>query len=280
MKNLGYYNGKYDLIENMTVPMNDRACYFGDGIFEVAYSRNYKIYSLDEHMDRLYDSADILGLNIPITKAEFSALLYELSAKVDSDEQHIYWQVSRGTEFRNHAPDKSLKANIWVMIRPMKIKDIYTPMKLITLDDTRFLHCNMKTLNLIPTVLASERAVAAGADEAVFHRSGRVTECAHSNVSIRKDGVFRTAPTDNLILPGIARANLIRFCGDLGIPVDETPFTLDELMDADEIIVSSSGSFCIAVDEIDGKPVGGKAPALLRSIQDAAVRDFEAATKA
>ena len=97
MKNLGYYNGKYDLIENMTVPMNDRACYFGDGIFEVAYSRNYKIYSLDEHMDRLYDSADILGLNIPITKDEFSALLYEFSAKVDSDEQHIYRARGYGT---------------------------------------------------------------------------------------------------------------------------------------------------------------------------------------
>ena len=112
MENLGYYNGRYDLLENMTVPMNDRACYFGDGIFEVAYCRNYKIYSLDEHMDRMYVSAAKLGLNIPITKSEFSALLYDLSAKVDSPDQLIYWQLSRGTELRNHAPLSELSANI------------------------------------------------------------------------------------------------------------------------------------------------------------------------
>ncbi len=86
MENLGYYNGRYDLLENMTVPMNDRACYFGDGIFEVAYCRNYKIYALDEHIDRLYDSAAILGINIPYTKLEMRDILYDLIVKVDSHE--------------------------------------------------------------------------------------------------------------------------------------------------------------------------------------------------
>ena len=141
MKNLGYYNGKYDLIENMTVPMNDRACYFGDGIFEVAYCRNYKIYSLGEHMDRMYESADILGIVIPHTKEEFSDIIKGLVGKLDSHEQLVYWQVSRGTGFRNHAPSKDMKANIWITLRPMKIKDIYTPMTLISLEDTRFYHC-------------------------------------------------------------------------------------------------------------------------------------------
>lgn len=275
MKNLGYYNGKYDLIENMTVPMNDRACYFGDGIFEVAYSRNYNIYALGEHMDRLYDSAKILGINIPISKDEFCDLLYELIHKVDSGELHIYWQVSRGTEFRNHAPDKSLMANIWVMIRPMKIKDIYTPMKLITLDDTRFLHCNMKTLNLIPTVLASEKAVAAGADEAVFHRNGRVTECAHSNIFIiRSDGALQTAPADNYILAGVARGHLIEACKHFGVPIYEEPFTLDDMMAADEIIVTASGTLCRPAEFIDGKRVGGKSPKLLKMLQDYLMNDY------
>ena len=132
MENLGYYNGKFDLIENMTVPMNDRACYFGDGIFEVAYCRNYKIYSLDEHMDRMYVSAAKLGIDISITKSEFSALLYDLSAKVDSPDQLIYWQLSRGTELRSHAPQSELSANIWVTIRPKVMADTYQPMKLIT----------------------------------------------------------------------------------------------------------------------------------------------------
>ena len=97
---------------------------------------------------------------------------------------------------------------------------------------------------------------------------------------IIKDGVFRTAPTDNLILPGIARANLIRYCGILGIPVREEAFTLEEMMEADEVMTSSVSCFCLAAEEIDGKPVGGKAPELLRSLQDIALKEFTEATNA
>ena len=280
MENLGYYNGRYDLLENMTVPMNDRACYFGDGLFEVAYCRNYKIYALDEHMDRMYDSAAALGINIPHTKEELSAIIYDMVNKLDSDEQHVYWQVSRGTQPRNHAPAADMVANVWIMLRPMKLKDIYTPMKVITLEDTRFFHCNMKTLNLIPTVMASAAAEAAGADEAVFHRNGRVTECAHSNVSIiLSDGSLKTAPADNLILPGVARAHLIKTCREFGIPVREEPYTLDELMGADEIIVTASGTLCRPICEVDGVRVGGKAPELLKKLQDALLGDFMAKTE-
>lgn len=275
MENLGYYNGKYDLIENMTVPMNDRACFFGDGIFEVAYCRNYKIYSLGEHMDRLYVSADKLGLNIPIGKEEFSALLYELSAKVDSHEQLIYWQISRGTELRSHAPQSELTANIWVTIRPKQLASTYLPMKLITVEDTRFFHCDMKTLNLIPTVLASIQAQKAGADEAVFHRGERVTECAHSNIAIiRRDGTVQTAPADNMILAGVARGHLIETCAKLGIPCEEKPFTVAEMMDAAEVIVTSSGTLCRPAVEIDGVKVGGGAPQILKKLQDALFGDF------
>jgi D-alanine transaminase len=274
MENLGYYNGRYAPLEEMTVPMNDRACYFGDGIFEVAYCRNYKIYSLDEHMDRLYESAKILGIDIPHTKEELSDIIKELVLLLDSHEQLVCWQVSRGTQLRNHAPAEGLKANVWITLRPMKIKDIYTPMTLISLEDTRFLHCNMKTLNLIPTVIASAKAEAAGADEAVFHRDGRVTECAHSNISIIKDGAVKTAPADNMILAGVARAHLIKVCREFGIPVYEEPYTLDELMAADEVIVTSSGTLCRPVKSVDGIPVGGKAPQLLRRLQDELMRDY------
>ncbi|MBQ8331344.1 MAG: aminotransferase class IV [Clostridia bacterium] len=274
MENLGYYNGRYDRIEKMTVPMNDRACYFGDGIFEVTYTRNHIPYALDEHMDRLYASAEELGLRIALTKEEFSALLRELIGKVEAHEQIVYWQVSRGTEMRSHAPMSELTANIWVTIRPMKLRDTYTPMKVITLEDTRFLHCNMKTLNLIPTVLASQKAVAAGADEAVFHRGDRVTECAHSNLSILKDGVLWTAPADHWILAGVARGHLLHFCREFGIPVREEPFTVAEMMEADEIIVTASGTLCRPVGEIDGVKVGGRDPQRLNQLRDAVVRDF------
>ena len=274
MKNLGYYNGRYDELENMTVPMLDRVCYFGDGVYDATYSRNQIIYMLDAHIDRFYHSAELLDIRIPHTKEEFKAILCDMVKKVDDGSQFVYMQVTRGTGLRNHVFEDGEKGNVWIMLRPQNVKDTYQKIKLITLEDKRFLYCNIKTLNLIPSVLYAKQTATAGCDEAVLHRGERVTECAHSNVSILKDGIFQTAPTDEYILPGIARANLITMCHKFGIPVKEEPFTVAEMMKADEVIVSSSGSFCLAAEEIDGKPVGGKAPALLKRLQDALVEDF------
>ena len=275
MKDLGYYNGKYDRIENMYVPMNDRACFFGDGIFEVAYARNHKIYALSEHLDRMYDSAAMLGYNMPITKDEFASLLYELSSKVDSPDQLIYWQVSRGTEMRSHAPQSELTANIWVTIREKVMMPPYESAKLITFPDTRFFHCNMKTLNLLPTVMASIAAKDAGADEAIFHRDGMVTECAHSNLCIiRKDGAVQTAPADKLILPGVTRAHMIKACKELGVRCIEENFTLDEMMNAAEVVIVTSGAQFRPVKEIDGQRVGGGAPDLVAALQEKLYGNF------
>jgi D-alanine transaminase len=166
------------------------------------------------------------------------------------------------------------------MIRTMELKNNFDFFKVITLDDTRFLHCNIKTLNLIPSVLANEKAKRAGCDEAIFHRDGRVTECAHSNVHIIQNGIFRTCPTDNLILPGIARGHLSKLAQSAGIPVDMSPFTLKDVFEADEVIITSSGALCVPVSHIDGKPVGGKAPDILNKLRLAAIEEFEAETGA
>jgi len=278
VKNLGYYNGKIGLIEEMSVPMNDRAGYFGDGIYDATYSRNHIIYALDEHIDRFYNSARLVGMEVPMTKEALADLLCDLVRRVDDGEQFVYWQLTRGTSPRNHAfPD--VTPNLWVMLKPAAVKDTYQPIKLITMEDTRFFHCNIKTLNLLPNVLAAQRAESSGAHEAVFHRGDRVTECAHSNVHIIKNETFITAPTDNLILPGIARAHLIRTAKALGYAVEERPFTVSELMAADEVIISSAGSFCLAAAEVDGIPVGGRAPVMLRRMQDALVEDWLAKTE-
>lgn len=277
MKNLGYYNGKIGLIEEMTVPMTDRACVFGDGIYDATYSRNHIIYNLTEHVERFYSSAEKLKIEPPCTREELSDLLCELVKKVDDGEQFVYFQLTRGSAPREHSFPQT-KANLWVMLRPARIKDNRVPIKLITVEDTRFYHCDIKTLNLIPNVLAAQLTKEAGCHEAVFHRGDRVTECAHSNVSIIENGVFTTAPTDNLILPGIARANLIKACRALGIPVSETPFTVERMMNADEVIVSSSGSFCLSACEIDGKKVGGKRGDLLEKLRTYLEADFERAT--
>ncbi|MBQ7922470.1 MAG: aminotransferase class IV [Clostridia bacterium] len=284
MKNLAYYNGKISEIEEMMIPFNDRSSYFGDGCYDATYTRNHVVHDLEPHMDRFYRSAALLDIPVPMEKAELMSLIRDLVRKVDDGEQFVYWQLSRGTALRGHAyGDKTLTPNLSITLKPCKTEDTYIPIGAITVEDTRFYHCNIKTLNLLPNVLAAEKARAAGCGEAILYRimdgKTRVTECAHSNIHILKDGVFRTAPLDNLILPGIARANLIRACGELGIPVKEEAFSLEEMMDADEVIHSSCGSFCVPIDVIDGENVGGRDAGTLKKLQDHLVAEFTAATE-
>ncbi|WP_411675855.1 aminotransferase class IV [Caproicibacter sp.] len=279
MKNIGYYNGKTGPIEEMTIPMNDRVVYFGDGVYDATYAVNHVIFALEDHIDRFFRSFSKLKIPFAMSKEELAKTLQELVDQVENSESlMVYWQTTRGTGMRNHVfPDGP--ANLFVTIRPNPLTAIDRTLKLITVEDTRFLHCDIKTLNLIPSVMAAQAAKEAGCQEAVFHRGETVTECAHSNVSIIKNGVFRTAPLNNLILPGTARKHLVALAAQVGMQVSETPFTVAELMDADEVIVHSSGTLCNAAVEIDGKTVGGRAPELLKKLQDAAVKQFEDYTK-
>ena len=284
-KNIGFYNGKYDLIENMTVPMSDRVCWFGDGVYDATATRNGVIYCLDDHVDRFYNSAKLVEMEIPYTKEELKTLLCDLVSMVDTSETNgetfLYWQLTRGANIpRDHVYPKDAKANLWVTVTPRKLADIYRRAKLISYEDIRFQMCNVKTLCLLPNVMASEAAKRAGAEECVLYRKeadgirNRVTEGAHTNVHCIKDGILYTAPLDNLVLPGIARKNLIKMCEKLDIPVKEEPYSLQFLMQADEVLLSSSSNFCIVATHVDDKPVGGKAPELIRMIQDALTEDY------
>ncbi len=275
MKNLGYYNGTWDEIENMSIPMTDRVCFFGDGVYDATYSRNYKIFSLDEHVDRFFNSAEFLEINLPCSKEEMKELLNNLIKEMDTGENFVYFQATRGSNpVRSHVFSEEIKANIWINIYHKEILDLTKRVQLITAEDTRFLHCNIKTLNLIPSVMASQRAKEAGCFETVFHRNGRVTECAHSNVHIIKNGKLITAPADNLILPGIARKHIIEACKKMNVTVLEEPYFLEQLFDADEVLVSSAGALCLAADKINGKPVGGKATELVKQLQNILLNDF------
>ena len=274
MRELGYYNGRVGELSEMTVPMNDRACYFGDGVYDAQLSRNYHLFALDEHVDRFFNSARMIGIGMPLTKDELKALLNTLIKKLDTGDLFVYYQVTRGTAPREHSFPKA-KANLWILMSPRKVNEGKEPLRLITAEDTRFFHCNIKTLNLLPSVIAAEKAKEAGCHECVLYRPGyRVTECAHSNVHILKNGTLITAPLDNLILPGIARAHLIRMCGRLGIPVREEPYTLDDLMSADEIFVTSSSNLMTHALEADGKKIGGKDPETFEKLRAALLDEF------
>ena len=274
MKTLGYYNGVVDEIDQMFVPMNDRASWFGDGVYDAEPCRNYHIFALDEHLDRFYRSAQMLKIAVPMEKQELKELLSSLVLKLDTGDLFVYYQVTRGTGMRRHVfPDS--KANLWITMTPAEIADTASPIRLITMEDTRYFHCNIKTINLIPNIMASEAAKAAGCQEAVFIRPGnRVTEGSHCNVHIIENGILKTAPTDNLILPGIARAHLLNACKELGVPVDETPFTKEELLEADEIIITSSSTLCRHAEMVDGIPAGLRDPERFERIRKYLVEEF------
>ena len=269
MKNIAYYNGKTGPIEEMMVPMNDRACYFGDSVYDATMAVNHVPMHFDDHIDRIYNSARLIDIEIPMPKEEMKQILQGLIDQVEGDSLFVYWQVTRGVGMRNHPYSGAATGpSLWAWVRPNGMRDVYGAYRCITMEDTRFLHCNIKTINLLPAVIANQRAVEAGCDETIFHRGDRVTECSHSNVHILKDGVLHTAPCDNLILPGIARKHILEICGEQGIPVVEAPFTVDELMAADEVFFSSSSAVTCRVREIDGKPVGMRDEATFAKIRD------------
>ena len=274
MEALAYYDGKIGTPEELTVPFNDRVHFFGDGCYDATVGANGRVYLLQDHLDRFYTSAKLLDLRIPMPKEELGALLTSLLAKVDSKVNFVYWQVTRGVELRNHVYAPDIPSKLWVLIRPNTLNDPDVAIHLNDEEDTRFYHCNIKTLNLLPSVMTAQRAKLAGYQETVFHRGSTVTECAHSNVSVLKNGVFYSHPNDEFILRGIAKTHMIQACYRLGIPVLEKEYTMDFLKDADEIIVTSSSNFCLHASELNGQPVGGKDPGTLKAIQNEVLREF------
>ena len=262
-------------MEELSVPFLDRGLFFGDGVYDATYAANRKIFETDFHVDRFYNSLKAVKINLEFSKPQLIAELQKCIDAMDSDGVvFVYWQATRGTALRNHVFPENVPPNLLIYVVESSLTDLRIPKKAITVEDTRFFHCNIKTLNLLPSVMASQQAKEAGCSEVIFHRGERVTECAHSNVNILKDGVFITPPLDNLILPGTTRWHYLEICKRLDIPFEERIFTIDELFEADEIMITSAGTLGMTICELDGKKVGGKDPELLHKLQRAAVDDF------
>lgn len=283
MEHVGYYNGTIGRLEDMQIPMLDRAVYFGDGCYDATTFAHRHIFAEKDHFDRFYNSLRLLRIPFDMSRETLHRELEKCIDANDSDHGMLYWQCSRGTGLRAHQfPPKGTKPNLMIFTVPMELVPFTTTYRLRSEEDKRFYYCNIKTLNLIPSVLAYEDCVAAGCQETVFYRESfgrkRVTECAHSNILMIRDGKLVSPPRDNLILPGITLKHLLMLAGEHGIPTEETPFTLEELEQADEVIVSSSAALCIRALELDGKPVGGKDPDTLKKLQDAYAAYYEADT--
>ncbi len=268
MKEIAWYNGKIMSLSEAEVSANDRAFYFGDGIYDVATVRKGVCFALDDHLDRFIGNAERLRLNLNMTREELVSVCKMLLSNLDGDieEAVLYFQASRGSAPRSHAFPKDAVANLYFTLKPMVFKKLGAEVSAIFEEDIRFLMCDIKTLNLLPNVLAQQKATEAGCYEVVFHRGQRVTEGSHSSVCMIKDGVFCTPPADNLILPSITRKHYLEICQDLGIPTKIAPFTKEELLDADEIIIMSTTALMCRCTKLDGKEVGGKDSALLERL--------------
>ncbi len=276
MSAIGWYNGTLGALEAMTVPMNDRAVYFGDGCYEACLAAGRRAFALDAHLDRFYRSLSDLKIPFSSDREALKNVLFSCLDAADEPNAVLYWQVSRASAPRTHAfPEGHFSPNLLVTVTPKKPMPQERTMKLVTADDIRYAMCNVKTLNLIPNVLASEHAKERGADEAVFVREGFVTEGAHTNVHILKDGVLYTHPTDERILAGVTRAILLGLCETLGVPVSERAFPKEALFSADEVLISSSTLGVRRATSVDGTPVGQRAEALFQAILAAYRQRFE-----
>ena len=271
MENIAYYNGRVAPIEDMMIPMNERSSYFGDGVYDAMFTVEHVPLQMDDHLRRFYRSARRIDIDIPMPFEELRAMVLDFCRQVDSPDQMVYVQATRGVGMRGHAYRfAGDRPSLWVFVKPDVLDPMDREYSCITAEDQRYFYCDIKTINLLPSVLYTQRAEEAGCDETILHRGERVTECAHSNVHILKDGALRTAPCDNLILPGITRAHRIAQCREMGIPVIEEPFTVSEMMAADEVFFTSASALCCRITTIDGQRVGGRAPELIQRIQDAA----------
>ncbi|MBE6470540.1 MAG: D-amino acid aminotransferase [Coriobacteriaceae bacterium] len=275
MERIGYYNGEIAALEELKVPFLDRVAFYGDGVYDATMSRDGVMLYIDDHLDRFFNSMRIMRFEPNFTRDELQSELQKVVDLADGRDNFVYWQITRGTAMRRHEfPD--VDPNLWIMVFPMPYADLTQTVDAVSFEDKRFDYCHVKTLNLLPNVLAAQNAADHGGQEAIFVRDGYVTESAHSNIHILKDGVLVTHPADEHILPGIARKHLIAMCGSLGIPVEERLYTLDELKAADEILISASSTFAIRVAHVDGDAVGGKDPATYSRLRDALQAEFEA----
>lgn len=265
--------GKFMHKDSLTFPYEERGLQFGDGVYEVIRIYDGRLYLLEEHTERLFRSLDAIKINIDQTKAEIEALLTELVKRNNMEEDGIiYLQVSRGSAPRVHTFPEDIEPNIYAYLgaQARLTKGLESGVRTIVLPDERWQNCYIKSLNLLPNVLAKQTAAEKGCYEAILHLDGVVTECGSSNVFLVKDGKIYTHPATDRILKGCVRMAVERFAKELNIPFIEEPFTVDDIQHADEMFLTSSISEVLPIVEVDQKQINdGKPGEITRKLQKA-----------
>lgn len=276
-----YLNGRFVAPAEATVNALDRGNLFGDGVYEVipVYSRHP--FRLVEHLRRLAASLAAIELDNPHPDADWQTLILQAIALQPFDDQSVYVQVSRGSAgFRDFPFPADTPPT--VMIYPMPLV-LATPelkaqgVQALSHADFRWLRCDIKSLNLLPTVLMREKARRAACAEVLFFRDGWLTEGAASNIFMVKDGVIAAPPKSSLMLSGITYDVVIELAQAQQIPLVLRPIAEAEVRSADELWMTSSTREVLGIVALDGQPVGQGRVGPLTLRMDALYQDFKAA---
>lgn len=276
MSRIIYLNGRYLPRAEAHISVDDRGFVFGDGVYEVTRALDGVLYEPGAHLERL--ERGLRGLEIPPSHVDPGALLQvseRLLGENDLLQGHasVYLQVTRGAAPRTHQfPPAGTPPTVYLSAsRFMPAADLHERgTTAITHPDIRWSRCDLKTVNLLPNVLAKQHAVASGATEALLIRDGLVTEGSHSNVFAVLEGKLRTYPRCNYILPGITRGIVLELAAELNMSVDESPIPLEDLPRVEEIFLTGTTTDVMAVVRLDGRLVGdGRPGPITRALQEA-----------
>lgn len=274
MSRIAYVNGRYVAQRDAAVNVEDRGYQFGDGIYEVVHLYDGRYVDEDLHLDRLERSLREIRLPMPMSRAALRMVLREVAQRNRVTEGLLYMQVTRGVARRDHPfPAKPVPPALVVTVKriPPYPTDVDRwAASAITLPDLRWARRDIKSVNLLPNVLARQAAREQGAIEAILYdeATGIVTEGAATTFWIVDEaGAIRTRHLDHVILPGCTRAALMGELRAEGIAFDERPFSVDELRRAREAFITSATSFVRPITQIDGQPVGdGKVGPVVRRL--------------
>ncbi len=268
MSRIAYVNGQYVPHNEASVHIEDRGYQFGDGVYEVCSILNGHPLETDPHLDRLDRSLREIRISEPMSRGALKIAMKEVIRRNRVKNGLIYIQVTRGVAKRDHPFPANVRPSVVMTARAFNFDQMIargqSGVKVITLPDERWARCDIKSVGLLPNILAKQKAREAGAFEAwQVDRDGFVTEGSSTNTWIvTKNDVIVTRALTNDILPGITRLALLGIIKDLGLRYEERAFTVAEALDAREAFITSATAFATPVVEIDGRPVGNGAPGL------------------
>lgn len=258
--------------EEVSIHFEDRGYQFGDGVYEVFRVYGGRIFEKQAHLERLKRSAQEIRMELPVELGRMEQLLEELLERENVREGTIYLQVTRGASPRSHPIPKETQPVLTAYAKSVPRPTAATEkgVKAITTPDIRWLRCDIKSLNLLGSVLCKQEAVDRGVFEAILHRDGIVTEGSSTNVMMIEKGVLVTHPANNLILNGVTRLVVLDLARELGIPIKEETFTLERLFAADEVFFTGTTTEIAPVLQVDDQTVSAGTPGpLTRKLQEA-----------